>query len=69
MIRETSRVRSKRLNERKRLDFVNQELVVVTAFCGDQFPRSIEHAMKPAKQTELMDEDDNLSRNSRCSWW
>jgi hypothetical protein len=32
------------------------------------FPQSIEKAMKPAKETELMDEDDNLSGNSRCSW-
>jgi hypothetical protein len=48
-------------------DFFNQEFVVVAAFCGGQFLRLIEQAMKPAKETELMDEDDNLSRNSRCS--
>jgi hypothetical protein len=48
--------------------FANQEPVVVW-HSGGQFLRSIEQAMKPAKETELMDEDDNLSRNSRCRLW
>ncbi len=28
----------------------------------------VEQAMKPSKQTELMDEDEYLSRNGRGSW-